>query len=335
MTAGELHSEALAALEAGSDKISLRQQYLGRSGKLTELLRSLKNLPEAARRQAGAEANALRAELEALFAEQTAEVPLEAGWSEQSVVWPTMTGHLHPETQFMRRLISIFQSLGYEYASGPEIETVEYNFDRLNVPRDHPARDIQDTFYLTSAERNETGETELVMRTQVTDMQIRLLENRRPPLRVMYPGRVFRNEATDARHLSSFFQFEALVIEPGANLRQLLWTLNQFAEQLIGRGAKARFRPSFFPFTEPSVEVDITCLLCQGKGCRVCAHTGWLESGGAGMVHPNVLREMQLDPAEHVGYAFGMGFDRLLMLSTDIPDIRLLVENDIRFLSQF
>lgn len=337
MTPDQLYEEVVSALEEGQTKADLRQLYLGRKGKLTELLRSLGQLSAEERRQRGQQANVVKGKLERLLAEEMSTERLPEGWSKKTENWTaSKNGSLHPETQFLRRMVAIFSALGFRYFAGNEVELTNYNFDRLNIPNDHPARDVQDTFYLAPGTEPEIeGETELLLRTHVSQMQIRIMERERPPIRAIYPGRVFRNEATDARHLSSLFQFEGMVIEKGATLGQLLWVLNQFAEQLVGHGARARIRPSFFPFVEPGVELDLTCLICRGQGCRVCSQTGWLESGGAGMIHPNVLREMRVDPTEYSGFAFGMGVGRMLMLSTGMSDIRLLAENDIRFLEQF
>lgn len=337
MTAAELEAEVQARLSSGEEKAKLHQEYLGRKGKLTAELRALKELPVHLRRSEGQALNQLKIKLEAALIESVQSDELPVGWSSNIPSWNNRkTGHLHPETQFLRRIIIIFNRMGFQLFEGNEIETTDYNFDRLNIPTNHPARDVQDTFYLVpGSDETQHGETDLVLRTHVSNMQTRIVSAHPPPIRAMYPGRVFRNEATDARHLAAFFQFETLVIEPGISLRHLLWTLNRFAEDLVGGSARARFRPSYFPFTEPSLEVDITCLICHGQGCRVCAGSGWVESGGAGMIHPRVLENMGLDPAKHQGFAFGMGFDRLLMMAARIPDIRLLVENDIRFLRQF
>lgn len=336
MTAVELLAEAQAALAAGTSRADLKIQYLGRKGKLTEQLRGLKDLPEEARRAEGAALNNLRAELERMLTEEQTTNLLPSGWSQNPPVWESLeAGHLHPVTQFLRQLVGIFQELGFQYFEGNEVESTEHNFDKLNVPKDHPARDAQDTFYLARGEAETPTETDLVLRTQVSNMQVRIGSKTPVPFRAMYPGQINRNEAMDARHLSTLYQFETLAIEGGINLRNLLWTLSQFAERLVGQGAKARFRPSFFPFVEPGLEVDLTCLLCEGKGCRVCTGTGWLEAGGAGMVHPNVLKEMGLDPGKNQGFAFGMGVERMLLLVTSVPDIRLLYNNDVRFLRQF
>ena len=336
MTAIELLSEVKSSLAAGAAKADLRIKYLGRKGKLTELLRGLRDLPEEVRKTEGAALNNLRLELEQLLEEASSSHKLADGWSDNPPKWDiTTAGHLHPVSQFLRQLVGIFQELGFQYFEGNEVESTEYNFDKLNVPKDHPARDSQDTFYLAAGDENSPIETNLVLRTQVSNMQTRIVSANPTPIRAMYPGQINRNEATDARHLATLYQFETLAIEPGITLRHLLWTLSQFAERLVGQGARARFRPSFFPFVEPGLEVDLTCLLCEGQGCRVCNQTGWLEAGGAGMIHPNVILEMGLNAEEHQGFAFGMGVERMLLLAAGIPDIRMLYDNDVRFLRQF
>ena len=235
-------------------------------------------------------------------------------------------GKLHPLNTVLNDMIDIFQSMGFDVLDGPEVETDHYNFECLNVPADHPARDMQDTFYL--------GEG-LLLRTQTSAAQIRTMENRKPPIRIICPGRVFRADEVDATHSPVFHQIEGLVVDKGITMCDLKGVLEQFAHEIYGKDTKVKFRPSFFPFTEPSVEVDVSCSECGGNGCRVCKGAGWIEILGAGMVHPNVLRSCGIDPEVYSGFAFGIGLDRLTTTRYKISDIRLLFENDKRFLDQF
>lgn len=235
-------------------------------------------------------------------------------------------GKLHPLNTVLDDMINIFQSMGFDVVDGPEVETDHYNFECLNVPADHPARDMQDTFYLAE---------NLLLRTQTSAAQIRTMENRKPPIRVICPGRVFRADEVDATHSPVFHQIEGLVVDKGVTMCDLKGVLEEFAHEIYGSDTKVKFRPSFFPFTEPSVEVDVTCSECGGKGCRVCKGSGWIEILGAGMVHPNVLHSCGIDPEEYSGFAFGIGLDRLTTTRYKISDIRLLFENDKRFLDQF
>ena len=235
-------------------------------------------------------------------------------------------GKLHPLNTVLDDMINIFQSMGFDVVDGPEVETDHYNFECLNVPADHPARDMQDTFYLAD---------NLLLRTQTSAAQIRTMETRKPPIRVICPGRVFRADEVDATHSPVFHQIEGLVVDKGVTMCDLKGVLEEFAHEIYGSDTKVKFRPSFFPFTEPSVEVDVTCSECGGKGCRVCKGSGWIEILGAGMVHPNVLRSCGIDPEEYSGFAFGIGLDRLTTTRYKISDIRLLFENDKRFLDQF
>ena len=238
----------------------------------------------------------------------------------------TPEGGLHPLSSVLDRLIDIFVSMGFDVVDGPEVETDHYNFEALNVPKDHPARDMQDTFYLGP---------NLLLRTQTSAAQIRTMETRKPPIRIISPGRVYRADEVDATHSPVFHQVEGLVVDKGITMCDLKGVLEQFAHEIYGEDTKVRFRPSFFPFTEPSVEVDVSCPECGGKGCRVCKGEGWIEILGAGMVHPRVLSGCGIDPEVYSGFAFGIGLDRLTTTRHKISDIRLLFENDLRFLQQF
>ena len=279
-------------------------------------------------------ANAVRSEIEAKIAEKTALIKKaeQDKKLEKETVDITLPGKkgkkggLHPLNTVLKDMINIFQSMGFDVVDGPEIETEYYNFEALNVPADHPARDMQDTFYVGDG---------LILRSQTSATQIRTMENRKPPIRMICPGRVYRADDVDATHSPVFHQIEGLVVDKGITMCDLKGTLEQFAREIYGSDTKVKFRPSFFPFTEPSVEVDVSCSECGGKGCRVCKGSGWIEILGAGMVHPRVLERCGIDPEEYSGFAFGIGLDRLTTTRYKISDIRLLFENDIRFLSQF
>jgi phenylalanyl-tRNA synthetase alpha chain len=235
-------------------------------------------------------------------------------------------GHLHPITLLRQKIEDIFVSMGYHIEDGPEIETQFYNFDALNIPENHPARSPQDTFYLND---------DLALRSQTSNVQIHAMQRRRPPLRVIAPGRVFRRDTPDATHNPMFYQVEGLLVDRGITLGDLKGTIQEFVHRMFGPETRTRFRPSYFPFVEPGAEIDYTCFKCNGAGCRVCKGSGWIEMGGSGMVHPNVLRTVGIDPEEFTGFAFGLGLDRLCALMYGLDDIRLLYENDVRFLEQF
>jgi phenylalanyl-tRNA synthetase alpha chain len=238
------------------------------------------------------------------------------------------SGHLHPLTALSERIITIFSDLGFEFATGPEMESEEYNFDMLNVPKDHPSRDMQDTFWI----KDRPG---MVLRTHTSPVQVRYMEKHKPPLRIITIGRTFRNEKTDATHEAQFSQLEGLAVGPDVSLANLKATLEHFFAKLFGKEITVRFRPSFFPFVEPGVEVDMECFNCDGKGCSVCKHTGWIEMLGAGMVHPNVLDAAQVDSKTNQGFAFGVGVERIAMAVYRIPDLRYFYSGDLRFINQF
>ena len=313
---------------------NLRVKYLGKKGELTSILKQMGSLSPEERPKMGALVNQAKQELEELIAAKKDE--LKAAATEQKLKDETIDitmpakevkpGKLHPLNTVLDDMIDIFQSMGFDVVDGPEVETDHYNFECLNVPADHPARDMQDTFYLAE---------NLLLRTQTSAAQIRTMETRKPPIRVICPGRVFRADEVDATHSPVFHQIEGLVVDKGVTMCDLKGVLEQFAQEIYGNDTKVKFRPSFFPFTEPSVEVDVTCSECGGKGCRVCKGSGWIEILGAGMVHPNVLKSCGIDPEEYSGFAFGIGLDRLTTTRYKISDIRLLFENDKRFLDQF
>jgi phenylalanyl-tRNA synthetase alpha chain len=316
-----------------------RVRYLGRKGDLTSLLRGLSSLPIEDRRAAGAAANDIKALLEADLQQR------EQALKEQELVsvlertrvdvtlpgYPVPLGRLHPTTQTLREICAVFVSMGFQIVEGPEVEWDYYNFEALNIPEDHPARDMWATFWLDSR----SGDRSRLLRTHTSPMQIRLMETVRPPIRALMPGRVFRYEATDATHESMFYQVEGLAVDQGITMSDLKGTLFEFARRLFGEGRKARFRCDYFPFVEPGVEMAIDCFICQGAGCRLCGNTGWIEILGAGMVHPEVLRRVNYDPEIYTGFAFGMGVERIPMLRYGIDDIRLFYGNDLRFLKQF
>lgn len=320
---------------AGEKEIEeLRVKYLGKKGELTAMLKQMGSLAPEERPAAGQLVNEAKQWLESLIAQKkdelkskTTELKLKAETLDITMPGKEVAvGGLHPINIVVNDMIDIFQSMGFDVVDGPEVETDYYNFECLNVPADHPARDMQDTFYLADG---------LLLRTQTSAAQIRTMENRRPPIRVICPGRVFRADEVDATHSPVFHQLEGLVVDKGITMCDLKGVLEQFAREIYGSDTKVRFRPSFFPFTEPSVEVDVSCSECGGEGCRVCKGAGWIEILGAGMVHPNVLRCCGIDPDVYSGFAFGIGIDRITTTRYKISDIRLLFENDKRFLEQF
>ena len=326
--------EELKALESPKELEDFRVRYMGKKGSVTGLLRSMGALPAEERPVMGQLVNQLRQELEDAVAEkyQAVQAKLQKEQLEKEKLDVTMpgkkvaSGGLHPLNVVLDDIIDIFQSMGFDVIDGPEVETDYYCFQALNVPEDHPARDMQDTFYLTD---------NLLLRTQTSAAQARTMETTKPPIRVICPGRVYRADEVDATHSPVFHQIEGLVIDKGVTMCDLKGVLEQFAHEIYGEDTQIRFRPSFFPFTEPSVEVDVTCSACGGKGCRVCKGAGWIEILGAGMVHPRVLEMGGIDPEEYSGFAFGIGLDRLTTTRYKISDIRLLFENDLRFLEQF
>ena len=327
-------SEAVKNAENEAQIEEIRVKYLGKKGELTAILKQMGGLSPEERPVMGQLVNQAKAELEELIAEKKSVLALKAQEEKLKAETIDITlpakevkpGKLHPLNTVLDDMINIFQSMGFDVVDGPEVETDHYNFECLNVPADHPARDMQDTFYLAE---------NLLLRTQTSAAQIRTMETRTPPIRVICPGRVFRADEVDATHSPVFHQIEGLVVDKGVTMCDLKGVLEQFAHEIYGNDTKVKFRPSFFPFTEPSVEVDVTCSECGGKGCRVCKGSGWIEILGAGMVHPNVLRSCGIDPEEYSGFAFGIGLDRLTTTRYKISDIRLLFENDKRFLDQF
>ncbi|SEF70654.1 phenylalanyl-tRNA synthetase, alpha subunit [Caloramator fervidus] len=312
----------------------IRVKYLGKKGSLTSILRGMGALPSEERPIIGKLANEVRQFLEeelkkALNNIKQKELELRIKGEYIDITMPGKRiefGNIHPLNKVLDEIKDIFFGMGFSVAEGPEIELDYYNFEALNVPKNHPARDEQDTFYISE---------NLVLRTQTSPIQIRTMENTKPPIRIIAPGRVYRSDAVDTTHSPIFYQIEGLVVDKGITMANLKGTLETFAKRFFGEKTKTKFRPHHFPFTEPSAEMDVSCFVCEGEGCRVCKGSGWIEILGCGMVHPDVLRKGGIDPEKYSGFAFGMGLDRIVMIKYGIDDIRLLYENDIRFLKQF
>ena len=312
----------------------VRVSILGKKGELTEVLKGMKDVAPEDRPKVGQMVNETRAAIEEKMEEVKNNLAAKAREAKlkAEVIDVTLPakknkiGHLHPNTVALEELEKIFVGLGYEVVEGPEVEYDYYNFEALNIPANHPAKDEQDTFYIN---RN------MVLRTQTSSVQVHVMENEKPPIRIISPGRVFRSDEVDATHSPSFHQVEGLVIDKNVTFADLKGTLQEFAKELFGADTKVKFRPHHFPFTEPSAEMDVTCFKCGGKGCRFCKGEGWIEILGCGMVHPHVLEMSGIDPEEYTGFAFGVGLERIALLKYEIDDMRLLYENDDRFLSQF
>lgn len=309
-----------------------RLKFISRKGVLGELFESLKTVPAEEKKNVGKILNQLKQTAEAKFTELTQVLEsAPESYSGIDLTLPTIPhkiGNLHPLSLTKYRIIEIFERLGFNVEDGPEIEDDWHNFSALNFPENHPAREMQDTFFISK-------NPDMLLRTHTSNVQIRLLEKTKPPVRAIMPGRVYRNEAISARAHCFFHQIEGLYVDKNVGFADLKQTLYHFAKEMYGKDVKIRFRPSFFPFTEPSAEIDISCLICKGVGCNVCKHSGWVEIAGSGMVHPNVLRNCGIDPEEYTGFAFGMGIERVTMLRYQLNDLRLFSENDIRFLKQF
>ncbi len=333
----KLREEALSKIESTStlDALNdLRVAYLGKKGELTALLKGMKDLAAEERPKFGQMVNEVRALLENKLdevKESLSEAALELQLKTEviDVTLPAKKknlGHRHPNNIVLEEVEDIFVGMGYEVVDGPEIEYDYYNFEALNIPANHPAKDEQDTFYINN---------EIVLRTQTSPVQARVMEKGKLPIRMIAPGRVYRSDEVDATHSPCFHQFEGLVIDKNITFADLKGTLAEFAKKLFGEQTKVKFRPHHFPFTEPSAEVDVTCFKCGGKGCRMCKGSGWIEILGCGMVHPHVLEMSGINPEEYQGFAFGVGLERITLLKYEIDDMRLLYENDVRFLKQF
>ena len=342
----EIQARALNELKASSSAEAVEQwrvAYLGRRGELTLVLRGLGPLAPEERRTVGAAANKVKAFLEESLAEaeeaiKGAELQALAEGGRIDVTLPgrpVPLGRLHPSTQILREICAAFASMGFQVMEGPEVEWDHYNFEMLNIPKDHPARDMWDTLWIDHVD--EQGERPMLLRTHTSPMQIRIMENAKPPVRVLVPGKCYRYEATDATHESQFYQVEGLAVDEGITFADLKGTLYEFARLLFGADRKVRFRVDYFPFVEPGAEMAIDCFVCKGEGtgCRVCKGTGWIEIMGAGMVNPKVLEGVGYDDSKYTGFAFGMGPERIAMLKYGIEDVRLFYSNDLRFLAQF
>jgi len=345
----DLKAEALDAVRAAADERALenlRVQYLGRSGSIREIQRGLGKLAAEDRPKVGAVANRVQEELGASIdrrREELERVRLDRKLLEErvDVTLPgrrVPRGHLHPVTRVVNRTVEIFTAMGFEVAVGPEIEKDYYNFEALNFPPEHPARDMQDTFYVHKARPEHDAEhspDDIVLRTHTSSVQIRYMERHTPPVRIVCPGRVYRSETPDATHLAMFCQIEAFLVDEGVTFGDLKGALTRYVHEMFSPDISLRFRPSFFPFTEPSAEVDILCVGCKGGGCRLCKGSGYLEVIGAGMIHPNVLEAVGYDSEKYTGWAFGVGCERIAMLKWGFSDLRHLYENDVRMLRQF
>lgn len=326
--------QQLEAATTQSETDEIRVRFLGRKGRLTEILRGMGKLSPEERKATGQMANGVRDQIEAMLAERFEAVKAAAKEAQFrmeriDVTEPGKTEGLgvpHPLTITMEEISRVFRNMGYSIVEGPEVETVFNNFDALNAGPDHPARDMTDTFYISE---------DVLLRTQTSPVQVRTLLKEKPPIKVISPGRVFRCDTPDATHSPMFHQVEGLLVDEGVTMADLKGTLDSFAKQLFGTSTKTKFRPHHFPFTEPSAEMDVSCFKCGGKGCRVCKGSGWIEILGCGMVHPSVLQVGGLDTEKYTGFAFGLGVERVAMLKYGVDDIRLFYENDMRFIEQF
>ncbi len=351
-SASDLSPEALAKLEAEmQEKISgisnlhnlqeIETKYLGRKGELTLLLQTIKDLTPEEKKTFGPLLNEAKIRITSLFTQKRLDLE-QAEMNEQlandnfDITLPGKTrriGHIHPLSQVQKKVEEIFGQMGFAVMDGPEVESEYFNFEGLNIPSDHPARDMQDTFFVNDKHEEKHGH--LVLRTHTSPVQVRTMQTYGAPLRVIVPGRVFRYEATDASHDTTFNQVEGLLVDKNISLAHLKGVMKEFLSRLFGKEVIVRFRPGYFPFVEPGLELDFSCLICQAKGCSVCKRTGWVEFMGAGMVHPNVLKAGGIDPNEYQGWAFGFGLTRLVMMLYEIDDIRLLTSGDLRFMRQF
>lgn len=326
-----------AGERVGMKPEEFRILFLSKKGKLNELFEDFKKVPNEQKKEVGQRLNALKTRLEEIFislSENQVTSNRNSVKSEDLTlpVVPNETGSLHPLTIVRKRILEIFSRMGFNAEDGPEIEYDWYNFSALNFAENHPAREMQDTFFVEKAENTKD---DILLRTHTSNVQIRLMEKKRPPIRSLMAGRVYRNEAISARAHCQFHQVEGLYVDKNVSFKDLKNTLLHFAKEMFGKNTEIRLRPSYFPFTEPSAEIDVTCFICGGEGCNICKHTGWVEIAGSGMVDPNVLKNCDIDPDEYTGFAFGMGIERITMLKFGINDLRLFFENDQRFLRQF
>lgn len=342
-----LKIEIQKSIESASDLRQLDvvfRDQLGKQGKLTQVLHSLKDVPPQKRKILGKEANLLKNFLEMKLEERTKEIKEKQRKDQEKKDWVDITapgkkifsGHLHPLTLIRRKAVEVFLGMGFSIAEGPELEVEWYNFDTLNFPPNHPAREMQDTFWVVQKDREALpAKKKLLLRTHTSPVQVRYMEKHKPPFRIIAPGKIFRHEATDSSHEMQFHHLEGLIVDKDVSVANFKAIIQEFYEKFFGRSVKVRLRPSYFPFTEPSFEVDMSCVICGGKGCSTCQGNVWLEMMGAGMVNPNVYKYSGLDPKNISGFAFGMGLDRLAMMKYKINDIRLFHSGDMRFLDQF
>lgn len=317
------------AVKKSGDLENLRIKYLGRKGLIAEAFTMLGEVPKEQKPEVGKRLNILKNHIDQKYKNLVESFKKDAQAQKMDLTLPGRKPHLakkHPLTQVADEIKNIFKSMGFTIEDGPEIELDYYNFEALNFPEKHPARDMQDTLFISQ---------DVVLRTHTSPVQVRVMEKKKPPVRMIAPGRVYRRDTPDASHSPVFHQSEGLVVDEGITFADLKGVIEAFAHRMFGKDIKVRFRPSFFPFTEPSAEYDFNCIFCRGKGCRICKNTGWIEISGAGMVHPNVFKHVGYDPEKYTGYAFGMGIDRIAMLKYGINDIRYFFDNDLRFLKQF
>lgn len=343
-TLKKIKEEAEKAIQAATDLNVLKEievEFLGRKGKLTEILKGLKDLAQEKKKEVGKLSNEIKTTLKETFKSRQTQFETEKLNADLATEFFDTTipgaarqiGHIHPLSQLQKEVEEIFNNMGFSIMDGPEVESEQYCFNVLNIPPDHPARDMQDTFFIKDKDYPEHGR--FVMRTQTSPVQVRTMEKYGAPLRVIVPGRTFRYEAIDAKHEMTFSQIEGLMIDKNISVAHLKGIITEVISQLYKVEAVTRIRPGYFPFVEPGLEFDFQCVLCKGEGCKTCKHEGWIEMGGSGMVHPNVLRAGGIDPNEYQGWAFGFGFERLAMMRYLIPEIRLFNSGDIRFTRQF
>ncbi len=332
-----IKAEITAAVITSQDELEqFRIKYLGTKGLVKQIMGEMKNVPNDQKKEFGQILNAFKIHAETAF--ETFQAALgDTETIDSSIDFsmpgdPTPVGTRHPLNLVRNQMVSIFKRLGFAVAEGPEIEDDWHNFGAMNLPEDHPARDMQDTFYVKEGSENQSA---WLLRTHTSSVQARVMETQKPPIRVICPGRVYRNETISARAHCFFHQVEGLYIDENVSFADLKQTLYFFVQEMFGKEVKVRFRPSYFPFTEPSAEMDISCQICSGKGCNICKHTGWVEILGSGMVHPNVLKNFDIDPEKYTGFAFGMGVERIAQLKYQVNDLRLYSQNDLRFLQQF
>lgn len=329
-----IQDEFVHSLNSASDDDAvelLRIHYLGRKGKINDLFKQISSFSDEEKKQSGKAINDLKTSIQNALAQRSAGTPLRNKKEESffdftlpGTPWPV--GRIHPINRVLREIKSFFLNIGFSIEQGPEVETEYYNFEALNIPQGHPARDMQDTLYVKE---------NVVLRTHTSPVQVHVMEKQKPPIRIIAPGRCYRRDTPDATHSPVFHQVEGLYVDKGVTMADLKGVILSFAKYIFGSDMQIRFRPSFFPFTEPSAEYDFSCLICRGKGCRICKESGWIEISGAGMVNPAVFEFVGYDPGQYTGYAFGMGVERIALLLHEVQDIRMFYENDVRFLNQF